>query len=139
LDEVSISAWGQPLQLLSASLNLIPVHNVQRHLTVFCKLIVDPHAYLIADVSHTAIINNPFSLNLHLWKSKSLNYVNVYSSMVAVPRHKMSRLSGQLLFRILLSGSDCPLHLYLTLLFSQPHGKSLELGCSHISYNTLPP
>lgn len=139
MDEVCISAWGRPLLLLSASLNIIPVCNVRRHLTVFCKLIVGPYAYLIADVSHTAIINNPFSLNLHLWKSKSLSYVNIYSSMVAVPRHKMSRLSGQLLFRILLSGSDCPLHRYLTLLFSHPHGKILELDCSHISYNTHPP
>lgn len=87
------------------------MHNVQRHLTVVCKLIVDPYTYLTADVSHTAIINNPFSLNLHLWKSKSLIYVAVYSSMVAVPRLEMSRLTGQLLFRILevpylLSGSD---------------------------------
>jgi hypothetical protein len=41
-DEVSIPAWGHPLQLLPASLNITPVHNMQRHLTAFCKLIVDP-------------------------------------------------------------------------------------------------
>jgi hypothetical protein len=50
-DEVSIPAWGHPLQLLSASLNITPVHNMQRHLTVFCKLIVT-HKHISLQMCH---------------------------------------------------------------------------------------